>query len=159
MTEKQCAIYFGNKYININYNTEEEKNLIEQFAKKFNMEFNNLLLECGRANSRILLFFLLLKTQVEIIEYQTGRVDLNLAIKKISKFICEKNNKETLSQVEIDKDAIEAQLAVGNLIKDIELNEIKNTTINKPQLFTEEDIQNIINNIFNLFKEKIKKIH
>lgn len=158
MTEKKCIIYFGNKYININYNTDEEKELIEQFAKKFNVEYNNLLLQYGRVNPRLVLFFLLLKTQVEITEYQTGRIDLDYAMKQISKFICDKSGKETLTQVEVDQNNIEGQLAIGNLLKDDELNKIKATTKNKPQTFNEKDIQDFTDNIFNLIKDKFKKL-
>ena len=159
MTEKKCIIYFGNKYININYDIDEEKELIEQFAKKFNKEYNNLLLQYGRVNSRLVLFFLLLKTQVEITEYQTGRIDLDYAMKQISKFICDKSGKETQTQVEVDQNDIEGQLIIGNLLKDDELNnKIKATTINKPQTFNEKDIQDFTDNIFNLIKDKFKKL-
>lgn len=158
MTEKKCIIYFGNKYININYDTDKEKELIEQFAKKFNMEYNNLLLQYGRVNSRLVLFFLLLKTQVEITEYQTGRIDLDYAMKQISNFICDKSGKETLTQVEVDQNNIEGQLAIGNLLKDDELNKIKTTIKNKPQTFNEKDIQDFADNIFNLIKDKFKKL-
>ena len=162
MTEKQTAIYFGNKYININFKTNEEKAWIEQFAKKFNKEFNNLLCECGReggrVNSRILLFFLLLKTQVEIIEYQTGKIDLDLAIKEIAKFICDKNSKETALQIEVNPSEIEGQLAIGNLFKDAELAKVKGIIANKPQSYTEEDIQSIVDHIFDSFKEKFKAL-
>ena len=159
MTEKKCIIYFGNKYININYDIDEEKELIEQFAKKFNKEYNNLLLQYGRVNSRLVLFFLLLKTQVEITEYQTGRIDLDYAMKQISKFICDKSGKETQTQVEVDQNDIEGQLIIGNLLKDDELNnKIKATIKNKPQTFNEKDVQNLTDNIFNLIKEKFKKI-
>ena len=161
MMEKQCAIYFGNKYVNVNYNTEEEKILIEQFAKKFNMDFNNLLLECGRANPRILLFFLLLKTQVEIIEYKTGKIDLNSAIKQISNFISDVSRKENLFQDnsnEENSESIETNLAIGNLVKYEELNRVKNTIKNKPQLFTENDMENIVDNIFKMFKTKMENI-
>ena len=160
MTEKKCIIYFGNKYININYKTDEEKELIEQFAKKFNVEYNNLLLQYGRGvNSRLALFFLLLKTQVEITEYQTGRIDLDYAMKQISKFICDKSGKETQTQVEVDQNDIEGQLIIGNLLKDDELNnKIKATIKNKPQTFNEKDIQDFTDNIFNLIKDKFKKL-
>ena len=159
MTEKKCIIYFGNKYININYDIDEEKELIEQFAKKFNKEYNNLLLQYGRVNSRLVLFFLLLKTQVEITEYQTGRIDLDYAMKQISKFICDKSGKETQTQVEVDQNDIEGQLIIGNLLKDDELNnKIKVTIKNKPQTFNEKDIQDFTDNIFNLIKDKFKKL-
>lgn len=159
MTEKKCIIYFGNKYININYDIDEEKELIEQFAKKFNKEYNNLLLQYGRVNSRLVLFFLLLKTQVEITEYQTGRIDLDYAMKQISKFICDKSGKETQTQVEVDQNDIEGQLIIGNLLKDDELNnKIKATAKNKPQTFNEKDIQDFTDNIFNLIKDKFKKL-
>lgn len=159
MTEKKCIIYFGNKYININYDIDEEKELIEQFAKKFNKEYNNLLLQYGRVNSRLVLFFLLLKTQVEITEYQTGRIDLDYAMKQISKFICDKSGKETQTQVEVDQNDIEGQLIIGNLLKDDELNnKIKATIKNKPQTFNEKDIQDFTDNIFNLIKDKFKKL-
>lgn len=159
MTEKKCIIYFGNKYININYDTDKQKELIEQFAKKFNKEYNNLLLQYGRVNSRLVLFFLLLKTQVEITEYQTGRIDLDYAMKQISKFICDKSGKETQTQVEVDQNDIEGQLIIGNLLKDDELNnKIKATAKNKPQTFNEKDIQDFTDNIFNLIKDKFKKL-
>ena len=159
MTEKKCIIYFGNKYININYKTDEEKELIEQFAKKFNVEYNNLLLQYGRGvNSRLALFFLLLKTQVEITEYQTGRIDLDYAMKQISKFICDKSGKETQTQVEVDQNDIEGQLTIGNLLKDDELNKVKATAKNKPQTFNKKDIQDFADNIFNLIKDKFKKL-
>ena len=158
MTEKKCMIYFGNKYININYDTDKEKELIEQFAKKFNIEYNNLLLQYGRVNSRLVLFFLLLKTQVEITEYQTGRIDLDYAMEQISNFIRDKSGKETRTQVEVDQNDIEGQLAIGNLLKDDELNKIKVTVKNKPQTFNEKDIQDFTDNIFNSIKDKFKKL-
>lgn len=158
MTEKKCMIYFGNKYINVNYDTDKEKELIEQFAKKFNIEYNNLLLQYGRVNSRLVLFFLLLKTQVEITEYQTGRIDLDHAMEQISDFIRDKSGKETRTQVEVDQNDIEGQLAIGNLLKDDELNKIKATTKNKPQTFNEKDIQDFTDNIFNSIKDKFKKL-
>ena len=158
MTEKKCIIYFGNKYININYDTDKQKELIEQFAKKFNKEYNNLLLQYGRVNSRLVLFFLLLKTQVEITEYQTGRIDLDYAMKQISKFICDKSGKETQTQVEVDQNDIEGQLTIGNLLKDDELNKIKTIAKNKPQTFNEKDFQDFTDNVFNLIKDKFKKL-
>ena len=158
MTEKKCIIYFGNKYININYDTDKQRELIEQFAKKFNKEYNNLLLQYGRVNSRLVLFFLLLKTQVEITEYQTGRIDLDYAMKQISDFIRDKSGKETQTQVEVDQNDIEGQLTIGNFLKDDELNKIKATAKNKPQTFNEKDVQNLTDNIFNLIKDKFKKL-
>ena len=96
---------------------------------------------------------------MEITEYQTGRIDLDYAMKQISKFICDKSGKETQTQVEVDQNDIEGQLIIGNLLKDDELNnKIKATAKNKPQTFNEKDIQDFTDNIFNLIKDKFKKL-
>lgn len=144
---QKINICIGSIKTELNYSNDSEKEILDNCSRELNTEFNNLLLEFGRINDIILLFFLLFRTQQNIFEISNEDYDFFSILKEISCFLNEKGN-------------IENQLIIGNIVKRNVLKKLKNTgnTNKKINKVEEQTIINIIDNFVNLTVNKIKKI-
>lgn len=123
----------------IPYNNEEEKLLIEKITKELNIEYNKIIAECNRIDEKILLFYLLFKTQAKFFQFKNIDDYFHGIFISLHTFLNEKNKN---SQNEI--------LVVLNIYKKIELNR-KNINIpdNNFSGFDEQVIKDFILNLQN----------
>lgn len=145
---QKINICIGSIKTELNYSNDSEKEILDNCSKELNTEFNNLLLEFGRINDIILLFFLLFKTQQSIFEISNEDYDFFSILKEISCFLNEKGN-------------IENQLIIGNIVKRNVFKKLKNTGITnkKNNKIEEQTILNILDNFINITTNKIKKVN
>lgn len=87
-------VVVGDLKIELNYNTEKEKEAILECSAEINEEINRLLIANGRIDTKFLLFFILLKTQQELQEKSDliGELNLTKLLSNIKRFIIKNNN-------------------------------------------------------------------
>lgn len=123
----QLEISIGTNKSFINYNSEAEKESFVLVSRELNKEYNRLLIDCGKIDETILLFFLLIKTEIKLrkIDYKKSDDLLFLILRSISKYIQDKDIAKT-----------KESLVVINMIRRIELEKKFNINI-------QEEDQNI----------------
>lgn len=123
----QLEISIGTNKSFISYNSETEKESFVSVSRELNKEYNKLLIDCGKIDETILLFFLLIKTEIKLrkIDYKKSDDLLLLVLRSISKYI---QDKDTIKTKE--------SLVVINMIRKIELEKKINSNI-------QEEDQNI----------------
>lgn len=125
----------------IQYNSEAEKERLQKAMKDLTRESNNIVVKYGKLDEKILLFFLLVKTQAKLIGNKNNIEELFFAVLDgIYQFISDKN--ENINEV----------LVLLNIYKQAELNNKKN----KNEL--EDDNKNVIEDFVNQIKKQIETI-
>ena len=125
----------------IQYNSEAEKERLQKAMKDLTRESNNIVVKYGKLDEKILLFFLLVKTQAKLIGNKNNIEELFFAVlDDIYQFISDKN--ENINEV----------LVLLNIYKQAELNNKKN----KNEL--EDDNKNVIEDFVNQIKKQIETI-
>lgn len=137
----QLEISIGTNKSFISYNSEIEKESFVLVSRELNKEYNKLLIDCGKIDETILLFFLLIKTEIKLrkIDYKKSDDLLLLVLRSISKYIQDKDTAKT-----------KESLVVINMIRKIELEKkIKSNILEEDQNITliKNFIQDIRSNI------------
>lgn len=137
----QLEISIGTNKSFISYNSETEKESFILVSRELNKEYNKLLIDCGKIDETILLFFLLIKTEIKLrkIDYKKSDDLLLLVLRSISKYIQDKDTAKT-----------KESLVVINMIRKIELEKkIKSNILEEDQNITliKNFIQDIRSNI------------
>ncbi|MDR1494985.1 MAG: hypothetical protein LBI29_03045 [Rickettsiales bacterium] len=110
---QRVELSIGTIKASLGYNSESERELILKTARELNIEYNKLIISCGNVDENILLFFLLIKTEIKLQKIDSRNVDEALfnVLKSIGGYIHEKNSTK-----------IKESLVAISIIKKIELN-------------------------------------
>ncbi|MDR3079150.1 MAG: hypothetical protein LBU15_03870 [Rickettsiales bacterium] len=110
---QRVELSVGTIKASIGYSNESERELILATARELNVEYNRLIISCGNVDENILLFFLLIKTEIKLQSIDQGNVDVALfsVLKSIGGYLQEKNSTKIK----------ESLVAIG-IIRKIELN-------------------------------------
>lgn len=71
----QLEISIGINRSFISYNSEEERETFVNVSRELNKEYNKLMMNCGKVDDIILLFFLLIKTEIKLRRITYENVD------------------------------------------------------------------------------------
>jgi hypothetical protein len=131
----------------IKYKNEDEKNVFMQVTKELNMEYNKVIMMLGNIDENILLFYLLLKTEIKLHNVKQNDIEdlLFSILRSIGSFIQSKNNEK-----------IKENLAVINIIKKVELGKkVENSTENNDEnvVLIDKLIEDIKDDIRNIEKK------
>lgn len=149
MTDK-TTVYIGKCKIDLNYSSESEKELLETFSRELNTDLNNLLLDFGRLNDSILLFFLLFRTQKEIFDLSGDEYNFETILKEVSCFLNEKSN--------LDNQLILGNIVKKNILKKLKKEKSKESNPIAPKILPKQEVIGLIETFNNLVINKIKKL-
>ena len=152
----ELEITISNMTAVIKLKNENDRDFYLSVAKELNLEYNNLCIELGQnIDKTIILFFLLLRTEFKKNEGQAPMVVILNLLKKIGRFIFEKNTvrQNTAEEMENIKKTRNFLISLNlseraKLIKNGDRIEIDNNPINK-------EIVDLINNFSNDIKDNI----
>jgi hypothetical protein len=139
----------GTVKASIAYSTDLEKELILKTAGELNTEYNRLIISCGNVEESILLFFLLMKTEIKLQRIDHRNVDNAFfsVLKLLGSYVHEKNSTRIR----------ESLVAIG-IIKRIELNRKDNTSYTDKDEYSREELFSAIEKFGEEIKGNIKTI-
>ncbi|MDR2777653.1 MAG: hypothetical protein LBB24_02705 [Rickettsiales bacterium] len=112
---QRVELSVGTVKASLGYSDDSERELILKTARELNTECNRLIMSCGNVDETILLFFLLMKTEIKLQKINYRNVDDMLfgILKSIGNYVHEKNSTKIK----------ESLVAIG-IIRKIELNSV-----------------------------------